>query len=273
MDIKKETPMTLQQKKEISLEVLKVIDSFCKENDIKYSLGYGSLLGAVRHKGFIPWDDDIDIIMLREEYNRFLELCVTSLPENYKCITFEDGTYYLPYTKIVDTRTHVITESFLGKEGLGIYVDVFPLDRLANDQKKAMKIKSKAKIIGKLIRYTSYNNLKEVCGDKFRLDKAILYFLAKSIGFKKASSILRQKAKKLNSTGAKWVGFLGSGSESNKNVFDINDIKETTYGEFEGVYFPMVKNYDAVLKTIYGEYMTWPPADKRVAHSEKAFFK
>ncbi len=271
MDMKE--PMSVEQKKTISLDVLKVIDSFCRENNIKYSLAYGTLLGAIRHKGFIPWDDDVDIIMLRDEYNRFVKLFLQSPPKNYKCITFENGSYYLPYTKIIDTRTHVVAENFIGIEDIGVYVDVFPFDYIANVREEATKVKRKSKFISKLIRYTCYNNLDEVCDGKLRLDKAFIYFFAKSIGFKNLSSIHRKQFARVDLCDTRWVGYLGSCSESNENVFELISISQLGKSEFEGFSFPIFENYDSILSKIYGDYMALPPVEKRIAHYEKAFFK
>lgn len=271
MNTDKENLITPEQKKSVLLEILQTVDVFCTENDVKYSLAYGTLLGAVRHNGFIPWDDDIDIIMLRDEYDRFVQLFLQSPPQNYKCITFENGSYYLPYTKIVDTRTHVIAENFVELDDLGICVDVFPFDYISDDRKKAVKIKGCAKLNSKLIRYTSYNNLKEVCNGKLRIDKAVLYYISKGIGFHKLSSIYKERIIRLNNN-AKWVGYLGECYESNENVFESEIIKKTVLGEFEGRCFPITENFDSVLSRMYGDYMCPPPVEERESHTEKAFF-
>ncbi len=266
-------PMTVDQKKSISLEVLKTIDAFCTEHHIQYSLAYGTLLGSVRHKGFIPWDDDVDIIMLREDYDRFIRLFLQSPPQHYQCISFENGTYYLPYTKIVDTRTHVVAENFIGLDDIGIYVDIFPFDYIANSREEAVKLKGKFKFISKLIRYTCYAKFKEVCNGKIKPDKALIYGLSKCIGFKRLSSIYQKRIAKLKDRSAKWVGYLGSCYESDENVFELATIKGLGTGEFEGCTFPVLENYGAFLSKIYGDYMSLPPVEKRVAHHETAYFK
>ena len=98
--------ISADERKKISLDILKYVAEYCEKNDIKYFLAYGTLLGAVRHKGFIPWDDDIDLIMFRDDYNKF----VSTFNKNdnnskFKVLSFEYKTYSLPYAKVTDTET------------------------------------------------------------------------------------------------------------------------------------------------------------------------
>ena len=119
----------------IEMSILNEIDRFCKERGITYFLFVGTLLGAVRHKGFIPWDDDIDICMKREDYEKFFhdfninrDDCLFAV--NYK----NDDEYYLASGKVIDTRTLLIEEKDAAP--IGVYVDVFPMDRLPNNKFK-----------------------------------------------------------------------------------------------------------------------------------------
>ena len=112
------------------LEMVKYLDSFCKENKIEYFIAYGSCLGAVRHKGFIPWDDDFDIGMTLENYNKFIELCKTKLDTNkYFLQTLEtEPNYYLSFAKLRDINTTLIEEK--NKDiaiTKGVYIDIFPI--------------------------------------------------------------------------------------------------------------------------------------------------
>ena len=132
--------MTLNDIKKVSLDILISIHEYCKANGIKYSLGYGTMLGAVRHKGFIPWDDDIDILMMREDYDRFLS--------GYKDSKFEvidhkrEKKYILPYAKVVDKNT-VLFNSWMPDLKLGVSVDVFPVDYVGKDMDEAEKLYNK----------------------------------------------------------------------------------------------------------------------------------
>lgn len=116
------------------LEILKVIDSFCKEHSLHYSLYAGTLLGAVRHQGFIPWDDDLDICMARDEYNRFIELWRKSGPKGYVIQNKEiDRKFSQSFTKIRKNHTSFLQKGEnKGAYHQGIFVDVFPIDRMPN---------------------------------------------------------------------------------------------------------------------------------------------
>ena len=112
------------------LEMVKYLDQFCKENNIEYYIIYGSCLGAVRHKGFIPWDDDFDIGMTLENYNKFVDLCKTKLDTNkYFLQTLDtDPNYYLSFAKLRDINTTLIEEKNKGISiQYGVYVDIFPI--------------------------------------------------------------------------------------------------------------------------------------------------
>ncbi len=116
------------------LEILKVFDKFCREHDLKYSLYAGSLLGAVRHNGFIPWDDDLDVCMERSEYDRFITLWEQSPPEGYILQNKENApVYWQSFSKIrKDHTTFLQEEREGGNYHTGIFLDVFPLDRMPN---------------------------------------------------------------------------------------------------------------------------------------------
>lgn len=127
--------LTLKERQEILLKLLIEIDEFCRNHNIKYSLAGGTLLGAVRHKGFIPWDDDIDIYMLREDFDRF-----TTIYKNtkYNTLVFntEINKNYLPqgFAKIVNPLTYVFDKK--GSAEYGIFVDIFPLDSIPDNENK-----------------------------------------------------------------------------------------------------------------------------------------
>lgn len=124
----------LRQLQLTQLEILKVFDQFCREHDLKYSLYAGSLLGAVRHKGFIPWDDDLDVCMSRTEYERFLSLWVQDTPEGYVLQNKENSKYFdQSFSKIRKDHTTFLQDAWqIGNHHIGIFLDVFPIDRIPN---------------------------------------------------------------------------------------------------------------------------------------------
>ena len=126
--------LTLDEVKKIQLEILAYIDSFCKKNNISYFINYGTLLGAVRHKGFIPWDDDIDISMDREYYNMFIEK-FNQDSSKYKILSLDtDKAYFNNFIKVVDTTTKIVDNRNYKTFSCGVFVDIFPMDKF-NDKK------------------------------------------------------------------------------------------------------------------------------------------
>ena len=117
--------MNLGDIQRVSIEILQEIDNFCQKNSIRYSLGYGGLIGAIRHKGCIPWDDDIDIIMPRPDYRRLLNEFNGYFPELEVYAPELDWNYYAPYANVCDTRT-ILKEGRNGhrKTELGIKIDI-----------------------------------------------------------------------------------------------------------------------------------------------------
>lgn len=118
--------LTLDEMKAVELGILKKFDSICKENGLEYSLAYGTMLGAIRHKGFIPWDDDIDVFMKREDYEKLLKLKYDDGDFEIKSYRYSKNYYFL-YSKMVDKRTY-ICEDWRAEKDMGLFVDIFPLD-------------------------------------------------------------------------------------------------------------------------------------------------
>ena len=124
--------LTLQEIQAQSLEILQTVHDFCLAHDIRYSLAYGTLIGAIRHKGFIPWDDDIDIIMPRPDYDRF---CRTFRAPGLGLLWEEDKNYYLSFCRVFDTeKTWCRSLLPVGKDYKGgVWIDVFPADGVSDN--------------------------------------------------------------------------------------------------------------------------------------------
>lgn len=135
--------------KRLQLDILKHVDSFCKKTDIQYSLAFGTLLGAVRHNGFIPWDDDIDICMPRPSYERFVR--EFNDPSGiYECLTYEkDSNYLWPFAKVSDQRTVVVEQArYVDKyKNLGVNIDVFPVDATTTNNEKQLKLQHRLRMM------------------------------------------------------------------------------------------------------------------------------
>ena len=126
--------LTTAEVKKIELDMLAYIHKVCVENNIRYWVCGGTLIGAIRHNGFIPWDDDIDIDMPRPDFERFKKIADSS---RYMLLTAENEKYYYASAKLVDNNTVLNENNFEGNiDGLGVFVDIFPLDGLPSDAKK-----------------------------------------------------------------------------------------------------------------------------------------
>ena len=139
MKMEEKKPLTLEEKQEIILDQLKDVDRFCRENHIKYSIAYGTLLGAIRHGGFIPWDDDADICMLREDYDRF---AASYKSEKYHMLQFchnheDKEVFFNGYLKINDPTTYIANHQNVIKYGVAL--DIFPLDSVPEEKEERHK--------------------------------------------------------------------------------------------------------------------------------------
>lgn len=252
----------LEELKKIELNILKYIDMVCKKYSIRYFLAYGTLIGAVRHKGFIPWDDDADIVMPRPDYEKFIKV-MKRKNGIYRIICLEHckKDYSYPFAKVIDSRTIINEPWRLMKEKLGVFVDVFPLDGIGNTEKETVKNAKKLLKIAKLIWYI------DTVKDTFK--GRILNI----IGRKNLNRIFKHIAKKNNYYKSKYVGT----PSYPPNEFEI--IKKEYYLEsqnvvFEDCYFPIPKYYDIILEKKYGKYMECPPIEEQNnKHPYEAWWK
>ena len=253
----------LKKLHEVQVEILKDIDKFCQEHNITYFLIAGTLLGAVRHKGFIPWDDDIDIGMLRSDYEKFIKTYPSDKNNKYFVQTLEtDSNYWHSYAKIRKKNTFMneakIASLNLNKE---IFVDLFPFDNVKDGGYD--KIKYRANII-KVIRESIYVKRKIItlrdCRIKF-LSAIFLIFPVKTLY--KFQKKLMMKYDKIETTNvACYIGEYQTRNEYLKKDVFLPVKKQ----EFAGEMFNAINKPEVYLEQIYGDYMKLPPKEKRVAH-------
>lgn len=261
-------PLTLLEIQRYSLDILKSVHTFCVEHNIKYSLAYGTLIGAIRHKGFIPWDDDIDIIMPRPDYNRF---CSTFQVEGLGMLSEKDPDYYLNYCRVFDTvNTKCDTLLPISKRYTGgVWIDVFPADGVSDDKDDFVKnIDSIKKVWMLQLRFRhsliSFPRIIQTCGIK---DCLILSAIKLSslgrIFLNHYNEIIRNNAEMIpyGST-AHWsqIVVLDDGVRNYQLCEDFEDTIDT---EFEGCSFKIMQGYDRFLRNIYGDYMQLPPEGQR----------
>lgn len=257
--------LSLKQCRPILLGILKYIDDFCRMNDISYSLGYGTLIGAVRHKGFIPWDDDIDVIMTRDNYERFIKLIVSDGGCNgrYKLLKGLDIANHL-HAVVTDTNTVCYfpkntTDSYFYKGGL--WVDVFPLDGVDNEQ-KCEKIFSRIAFLRKLQIVSECGGVGMKSRKKRAVRNIVRPLLAPFSGL--LSKLISRQMKGCVADANK--DFVASFSVWywKQKAMPAAWFDDYVKVKFEDGTFSCIKQYDKYLKLLYGNYMEWPPKEQRV---------
>lgn len=238
-------------------------DRVCRENHISYSIAYGTLLGAVRHKGFIPWDDDVDVVVTREEYNRLRKILNGQLKDEYYFICAEDDKRFsAPLAKIIDKRTVLRQlEHHSDRMDLGVYIDIFVLDHIPDDPAKREKTLKKSVLLRRMWSFSGTVNENNPAPVRLIRRFANRTPLARRI------AVYTDRWAENNTKDRKAVNILTfNDDDMYKYTMDSADLEELTEYEFEGYAFLGIKDYDKYLTQWYGDYMTPPPEDKRVSH-------
>lgn len=258
----------LEQLKKIELEILKQVDEICIREKIRYSLCGGSLLGAVRHGGFIPWDDDIDIFMPRPDYNRFIEYCSTNQTP-FRLVSSEvDSKYSYLFAKAMNCATS-ITELNGNRNGItmGVYIDIFPVDGLGNTYDEAKRMYSMTRFDRELLIAYNWKHFfrSKTHSAVYEPIRLAFYVLSR---FVKSGKLIERIQAKYPSGDFEKFAYAGvvCGSYRFKEILPIEVFLEYDTILFEGHVFMSIKNKDVYLKSIYGNYMELPPEEKRVVH-------
>lgn len=268
------TELSLDEIKKIELDILKNFDKICKDNNLEYSLAFGTMIGAVRHKGFIPWDDDIDVLMKREDYEKLLKLKYED--DNFEIKSYRySKNYFYPFSKMIDKRTELYDDWRADKD-MGVYIDIFPLDYLNFDSTGSSLEKEFDSVIHKA---RKWDNIAYIMGHKLSHHKGFniryitkLLFLLLTYPFKK--SIIRHadmlNAKRDNGNYCAMLLQINT-----KHPFiTSSSFDEIIYVDFEDFKAPIYKGYDNILSSIYGDYMTPPPAkEQKSIHWFKSYRK
>lgn len=257
--------MTLQEIQSVSLDIMKHVHKFCDEHNIKYSLGYGSLIGAIRHRGFIPWDDDVDIVMMREDFDRFCQIYQDS--PDYKLFSCSRGNMYATCARVCDMkRTLVETGSPLFTEPTGLWIDIFPLDSVDDDYSIFLsKIEDIKDIHNKIFLARSSRQklrLKDISHPRTFIRQVLNYFKRGQCNLwdlvSKQDSLCRSFA--LSESGM--MSMLVFPAYIDRDFSPKHVFSEVIDAPFEDTSFKIMKGYDEWLTIIYGDYMT-PPSDNK----------
>lgn len=249
--MKRKQPISLEERKIIQLDMLKEIDSFCRVNDIKYSLAFGTLLGAIRHKGFIPWDDDVDIMMPLPDMIRFKKLFQSETMEY--CDVDNDKYYEFPFSRIANIQTY--NKKGLIAKSYGICIDLYPL--IAVPEKlveRDLFFKKAEKLINRRLKYKRWK------------DTATRYLPINTIpGFYNTVKQYRDFLLNACEYGSTDMYYIVAGPLSlrDKMTYNFDMFKELIEIDFEDYKFLSIANYDTFLTMRYGDYMQLPPESER----------
>lgn len=256
----------IEELKRVEYDLLKKFVSVCDDNNLKYFLLGGTLLGAVRHKGFIPWDDDIDVGMPRKDYEKFIKIAPSQLPEYIFLQTNEtDSEYPQNFAKLRNCNTTFIESSVKNlKINHGIYIDIFPLDAFPNNKLRQKIILFKSKLLS--LRISELYTIKKTNNIKNTRNKLIVnlmkIFYPSPYDAVKAKEKLNRNYENVKTDYL--VNFSGAWGEREISLSKWFD--ETVKLQFENDMFCCPKNYDEYLKQIYGDYLQLPPPEQRVTH-------
>lgn len=247
------------------LEILDEVDRICRKNDIAYFLDSGTALGAIRHGGFIPWDDDIDIGMMRRDYERFLEAAEKELGDRFYLQTHEDDPYYYKFhAKIRLNHTFFPESDSANMKHRGIFIDVFPFDYVPAEDDKALEMIARSRELVRPVMMTrpgyqpkGVKNLMMSKGYKIHSNE---YYRERYAQF------ITQYSDKPTGYVACFSYHMLNKLRTKKLVFRKSDMVPVKPVAFEDRTYMIMNDPDAYLTIMYGDYMQLPPEDKRVCH-------
>ncbi len=268
--------ISLDQLKKLEIDLLIEVDKICRNENLRYSLGGGTLLGAVRHKGFIPWDDDIDIMMPRPDYDAFISYCL-SHKVNFGIKAWEtDKTYVTLATQIFNKDTILEEDNTPdGTTKIGVYIDIFPIDGLGDTYKKAVKAFKSTKFKRELLVAAQWKRyLKSKTHPWYYEPIRFAFFLiGRMVNKQKLFKSILKVYSKIDFNSVKFAGAVG-GSYREKEILPQEVFTDYIDLPFEGIKFKAIAQYDTYLSSIYGDYVQLPPEEKRVSHHTfQAYFK
>lgn len=261
--------INFEESKSIMIKTLESIDKCCRENGIDYSLCWGTLIGAIRHHGFVPWDDDIDLMMSRDNYNRFLKVYNDPNYEIYG--PRKDKNCIVILSRVYNKNTRVVFNNYKEHSLFGLWISIFPFDNAPDNGLKEWENK-RTRLVNlyhcKSVRYLDTDSLPRKIA-KFLLKLVVLPYTSFSL-FAKIEKHLTQ----FNNSKTENICIWDNGNGYSKFFYfpaELFDGYEEV--DFDGVKCKIINGYDKFLRMYYGDYMQLPPEEKRVpSHDYKAYY-
>lgn len=269
--------LSMAEIQRVSLEILKHVARICEENGFKYCLMYGTLIGAIRHKGYIPWDDDVDIMMPRPDYDAFLEYVMSHPEDMGKYQVFNQTThkdYRYGITRISDSD-YIIDTGDKYSCGMGIFLDIYPYDGLGNDINAALNILSSARSLCDDLYQTLWRPILPPSDFNFR--SKISYFVShlkkKILGGKRFLNKIEKMRQQYEYNNSEYVGPLWFFMKPECVLFKKTVFDDLIKVPFEDGEFYVPKDFHSVLTQEYGNYMELPPVENRIYHHQYKAYK
>ncbi len=264
--------MTLADLQKFCVEILQEIHEFCVSNKIKYSLYAGSMLGAIRHKGFIPWDDDIDIIMPRSDYERF---CRDFKSQRYELINCDnDSECFIAFTRVCDCKKTIIkTKSPWCSKKTGCWIDIFPADGFPSEPFLQEQLYKKCILLRRELQKN--RGIKAALNGSFLHILRLMFLKIITLNGANASKIVKSlvattKCYDYNEC-EYWASLTNVRNTKEWKHHAIETFKKCSLLPFEDYHFFVMDGYDVVLKQRYGDYMKLPPLEEQ--HPKQIYIK
>lgn len=268
--------LNLREVQKGAYKILQQIDKICNENNLTYYLAYGTLIGAVRNGGIIPWDDDIDIMMPRKDYDKFTEYCHQNKEKIKPLELFDISNDKYPYmiNRLSDSNYFLEVQNE-ASYGIGLFVDIYPLDGISN-KKKIFNFRGfRANLYSSMCFQATrqYYEIGHTEGILKKIIKRPFYLISKIVGKKRCILKLSKIYKKYDYDNSKYVGCIVWDFVNRESVFPKEYFGKPIYVRFEDGIFPVPKEYDKILRKIYGDYMKLPDENKRIPHHDYKAYK
>lgn len=255
-------PSLIERVHQVELGNLAYFDQLCQELDLSYFLMGGSLLGAVRHQGFIPWDDDVDVGLLRADYDRFLAAAPAALATSHYFLQTpaSDENYALSYAKLLDRNTYIEEKKNVNNARKGIFIDIFPLDRIPTDPGAQREQLGKFQLL----------NTRILLQLRYHLVDNPLRKLQSPLTDEQLASVndLKEQREAVmtqyqDDDQLPQVKNLASQYAYDKEIYSVAELTDLTKVQFDKIIVQVPRKYDKILTRLYGDYMVLPPENQR----------
>lgn len=270
-----ETPnlLNLQELQTVYLELLREFDIVCQEHGLRYDLCGGSMLGAVRHQGFIPWDNDIDLSMPRPDYERLLALKLEgklNMPAHRDLVMDRNETFPRHFARFVRHDVKRVADMAEEWDCPYIGIDIFPLDGVSGDDKVFRRQVKKIGLLRRLLLTSVEKAGTSRRGKAAAMVKNLYRPILRAVGSFRFARMLDKECQRVDYETAEYVGII-SGMYGLKERWRKADMLPQKQFDFEGLQAPGFANYDIYLTNLYGNYLQLPPKEQQVPHCDDAY--